>query len=261
MEQLIQQVLDNLRAMWRWRWVGLGVAWAVGIAAAIGLTLVKDRYEASARVYVDTKTVLRPLMHELTVELDLDQTVGLLARTLINRPNVELIMSRSGVEKPDATPLERSATIERLMREIKLNAVGRDSVFTFSYRDTDPDRARLIVQNLVSLFLESDTGAKKRDAESARAFIDEQIKSYEARLQEAENRLKDFKLRNLGTTDASGKDYFSRMSALSDEINKLAVELKAAEQSKEALKRELSGGDTVSLLPDLPAAATISVPE
>lgn len=261
MEQLFQQVVENLRAMWRWRWVGLGVAWVAAIVAAAMLTLVKDRYEASARVYVDTKTVLRPLMHELTVELDLDQTVGLLARTLINRPNVELLMTRTGIEKPTMTAIERSATIERLMREIKLNAVGRDNVYTFSYRDTDPEKARLIVENLVALFLESDTGSKRRDAEAARSFIDEQIKSYEVRLQEAEGRLKDFKLRHLGTTDSTGKDYFQRMSALTDEINKLSVELKAAEQSKEALKRELSG-DIVSLLPDLPTAATpVSVPE
>lgn len=263
MEQLYQQVVESLRAMWRWRWLGLGVAWVAAIVAALMLTLVKDRFEASARVYVDTKTVLRPLMHELTVELDLDQTVGLLARTLINRPNIEVLMTRTGMETPGMTAIQRSATIERLMREIKLNAVGRDNVYTFSYRDTDPEKARAVVQNLVAMFLESDTGAKRRDAEAARNFIDEQIKSYEVRLQEAEGRLKDFKLRHLGsgTTDSSGKDYFQRMSTLTDEINRLSVELKAAEQSKEALKRELAG-DTVSLLPDLPSAATtVSVPE
>ena len=92
MDQLIPQALEIGRAMWQRRWLGIAVAWLVAILGAAGLAMVRDRFEASARVYVDTKTVLRPLMRDLAVEPDLDQTVGLLARTLINRPNVELLL-------------------------------------------------------------------------------------------------------------------------------------------------------------------------
>ncbi|HEX6707554.1 MAG TPA: XrtA system polysaccharide chain length determinant [Albitalea sp.] len=260
MDQLIQQVLEIVRAMWRRKWIGVAVAWAVGIAGAIGLTLVPNRYEASARVYVDTKTVLRPLMRDLAVEPDIDQTLGLLARTLITRPNVELLMRKSNLDVEALSPLARDRTVEMLMREIKVAGSGRDNVFNFSYRDTNPDRARLVVQNLVSLFLESDTGAKRRDAEQARGFIDEQIKNYEARLTEAENRLKEFKLKNMGIADSGGRDYFARMSALTDEMGKLTVELRAAEQSRDALKRELSG-ETANLLPELPSGPVVGVSE
>ena len=255
-DEVVQQVLETARGMWRRRWIGVVVAWVVGILGAVSLMLMPNRYEASARVYVDTKTVLRPLMRDLTVEPDLEQTVGLLARTLITRPNVELLMRRSGLETGLSSQVDRDRLVETLMRDIKVTASGRDNVFNFTYRDTQPEHARVVVQNLVSLFLESDTGAKRRDAESAREFIDEQIKNYEARLAEAENRLKEFKLRNLGLTDNSGRDYFARISALTDELNKLTVELRATEQSRDALRRELSG-ESVSLVPDvLPPAST-----
>ena len=80
-------------------------------------------------------------------------------------------------------------------------------------------------------------------------------------LAEAEDRLKDFKLRNLGVTDASGKDYYARMSGLTDDLAKLSVELRAAEQSRDALKREL-GGESSSIIPDVPPpGATIQTPE
>jgi polysaccharide chain length determinant protein (PEP-CTERM system associated) len=259
MDQLIEQILEVARAMWRRRWIGMAVAWIVGIAGAIGLMTIPNRYEASARVYVDTKTVLRPLMHDLTVELDLDQTVGLLARTLITRPNVELLMRRSNLDDPSKSATARDRTVESLMHEIKITSSGRDNVFNFSFRDTQPERARNIVQNLVALFLESDSGSKRRDAETARAFIDEQIKSYEQRLAEAENRLKEFKLRNLGMADSSGKDYFSRISALTEELGKLQLELRAADQSRQALKRELDG-ERVTLLPDA-SSSLVQVPE
>lgn len=258
MDQLIQQALEVARAMWRRRWVGVLVAWVVGILGAVALTSIPNRYEAGARVYVDTKTVLRPLMNGLAVEPDMDQTISLLARTLINRPNVELLMQKSHLDVQDESPPAHERMVDSLMREIKVAGSGRDNIFNFTYRDSDPDRARLIVQNLVSLFLESDTGTKRQDAEAARGFIDEQIKNYEARLSEAENRLKDFKLRNIGVADSTGKDYFSRMAALSEELGKASVELRAAEQSRDALRRELSG-ETISLLPDVLPTGSASV--
>ncbi len=256
MNELIAQVLATLHNMWRRRWVGLLVAWIVGVVGIVGLLRVPDRFEATARVFVDTKSVLKPLMRDLAVEPDIDQTINMLARTMITRPNIELLIGKSGLASSSLSPLERERTIETLLREIKLTGSGRDNVFTFVYRDSDPIRARFVVEKLVALFVESDLGAKARDTESARGFIDQQIKTYEARLAEAEGRLKDFKVRNLGIADSSGKDYFTRMSALSEELGRISVELRAAEQSRDALKRELSG-ETATLLPDPNAASDL----
>lgn len=252
MNELIAQLVALLRSMWRRRWVGLAVAWVVGVVGIVGLLRIPDRFEATARVFVDTKSVLKPLMRDLAVEPDIDLTINMLARTMITRPNIELLIGQSHLGLEPMAPLDRERTIETLLREIKLSGSGRDNVFSFSYRDTDPVKARLVVEKLVSLFVASDLGAKARDAESARNFIDQQIKTYETRLAEAEGRLKDFKVRNIGVADSSGRDYFTRMSVLSEELGKVNVELHAAEQSRDALKRELSG-ETASLMPDTPA--------
>ena len=251
------EIVITLRGMWRRRWVGLGVAWLVGLVGLAGLLRMSDRFEATARLYVDTKSVLKPLMRDLAVEPDIDQTVNMLARTIVTRPNIELLMDKGQLAFGTLSPLDRERSIEMLLLGIKVAGSGRDNVFTFSYRDTDSARARLVVEKLVSLFVESDQSSKARDAESARAFIDQQIKTYETRLAEAEGRLKDFKVRNLGVADSSGKDYFTRMSALSEELGRITVELRAAEQSRDALRRELSG-ETVSLLPDSPADLPVS---
>lgn len=256
MEELIAQVLTTARSMWRRRWIGVVVAWIVGAIAAVALMRTPDSFEATARVFVDSKSVLKPLMNDLAVELDIEQTIGLLAKTLINRPNIELLMRKAKLETPSMTPVEREQMINRLTKTIKLTGSGRDSVFSFSYRDTDPVRARVVVESLVALFVESDLGTKTRDTESAREFIDEQIRVYEGRLVEAENRLKDFKLRNLDMTDSAGKDYFTRIHALTEEVNAMTLDLRAAEQARDALKRELAG-ESASLLPEVMSAKTV----
>ena len=258
MAELMAELLSTLRAMWARRWVGLGVAWLVGVVGLAGLLRMSDRFEATARLYVDTKSVLKPLMRDLAVEPDIDQTVNMLARTIVTRPNVELLMEKGQLALGPMSVLDRERIIDMLLLGIKVAGSGRDNVFTFSYRDTDSARARLVVEKLVALFVESDQSSKARDAESARTFIDQQIKTYEVRLAEAEGRLKDFKVRNLGVADSSGKDYFTRMSALNEELGRINVESRAAEQSRDALRRELSG-ETVSLLPDSSTTADLPV--
>ena len=262
MDELIEQVLGILRGMWRRRWYGMLAAWVVGALASVAIVRFQDRYESEARVYVDTKSVLRPLMRDLAVDPDLDQTIGLLGRTLITRPNVERLIKNAQLLREDAPAVERDQLIEKLLRDIKVAAVGRDNVFTFSYRDTDPARGRRLVQSLVSLFVASDLGAKQKDSENARSFIEDQIRQYEARLAEAEGRLKDFKLRNLSTVEgAQGRDFFTRIAALREEMNKLTVDLRAAEQSREALKNELSG-EVATLVPDIaPGTGVALTPE
>jgi uncharacterized protein involved in exopolysaccharide biosynthesis len=57
--------------MWKYRWPALAVAWVVAIAGVVAVFKIPDRYEASARIYVDTQTILRPLMSGLAIQPNL----------------------------------------------------------------------------------------------------------------------------------------------------------------------------------------------
>lgn len=260
MDELLQQAVAILRATWRRRWVGVAVAWAVAVVGAIVVARLPERYEASARIYVDTQSVLKPLMSGLAVQPDINQQISMLARTMITRPNIEKLARMSDLDHLAVTPGDRERLIDGLMKTIQLSGGGRENLYNVSYRDTKPERAKLVVQNLVSLFVESGLGDKRRDTEGARKFIDEQIKAYEVRLEEAENRVKEFKLRHLGMFDGGGKDYFGRIAALTEELAKLRVELRVAEQSRDSLRRGLADEEP-NLLAEVPATANITVPE
>lgn len=241
MDDILRQVSGILVAMWQRRWLGLATAWAAAFAAMAAVTFViRDRYEASAKVFVDTQTVLKPLMNGLAFQPDVDQQVRMLARTLISRPNVEQLInsSRTGLNK--LSEADRDRTIDRLTKEIKVAPSGDANLFSITYRDINPQRAQIIVGELVSLFVSSGVTDKQRDSEQARRFLDEQIKSYEEKLSAAENRVKEFKLRNFGLTGTSNTDFFGRISSGTDEVNRLRVELQAAERSRDALRRELA---------------------
>lgn len=255
MDELLRQFSISAGDMWRRRWIGLAVAWLVAVGGGVALWRTPDRYEATARVYVDTQTVLKPLMAGLAVQPNVDEQIGMLARTIIARPNIEKIMHSANLDVSAASQPERDRIVDQLTRRIRFTGGGRENIYTIAYQDTNPERSKRVVQDLLSLFVESGLGNKRRDSEGARRFIDEQIKSYEEKLAEAENRLKEFKLKNLEFTSGTGQDYFTRMSLLSEEAAKVRLELRAAEQTRDAYRRELSGEDPV-MLPDPGAAAS-----
>src|SRR5947199_9553911 len=121
MQELYQQVVDALRGMWHRRWIGLAVAWAVGIAAVAIVYRIPEKYEASARVYVDTESILRPLLSGLAIQPNLEQQVSLMSRTLISRPNVEKLVRMADLDLRVKGQPERDELIDNVIKTIRLD--------------------------------------------------------------------------------------------------------------------------------------------
>ncbi|NMF96756.1 chain length-determining protein [Aromatoleum toluolicum] len=257
MEELLTRLYGYLRGMWRFRWWGLAVTWLVGVVGGVVVYSIPDRFESSARIFVDTQSVLRPLMSGLAVQPNVDQQVAILSRTLITHPNVEKLISMADLDITIRTPTERESLISSLMSDLEIRSTGRDNLFTLAYRDQVPERAQRVVQALVSLFVESGLVGKQQDSSSARRFIDEQIANYEVKLTEAENRLKEFRLRNMALLGDGGRDYVSQIAELTNRMNEAELELKEAENSRSSLERQLAVEDPM-LRSD---PSMVSVPE
>ena len=260
MEELVSQITGYLRGMWRFRWWGLALAWIVGIVAGVVIYKMPDKYESSARVFVDTQSVLRPLMAGLAVQPNVDQQIAMLSRTLISRPNVEKLITMADLDLGLNTPADREALISRLSGDLRIGSAQRSNLFTLSYADTRPERAQRVVQSLLSLFVESGLGSKRQDADSARRFIEEQIRSYEQKLSEAENRVKEFRLRNMGLLGDGAQDYVSQIGSMAGQLQQAQLELREAENGRDSLQRQLVGEDPV-LLPQTPPSSAVSIPE
>jgi polysaccharide chain length determinant protein (PEP-CTERM system associated) len=263
MDELLQRALLHLRAMWHRRWIGLAAAW---IAAIIGVAVVfriPEKFEATARVYVDTQSLLRPVMSGLAIQPNLDQQVALMSRTLISRPNVEKLVRMADLDLNVKSSAARDELIDNLMRTLQLTGNVSSNLYIISYRDTKPQQAKDVVQSLLTIFVESSLNDKRQDTRGAVKFLDEQIKRYEQSLQLAETRLKDFKLKYLGVPGQSGggQDFFAKMAKLGDDIANAKLELKAAQESRDSYQRDLKD-ETPNLLPEGPlAGVATAVPE
>src|SRR5262245_57033512 len=261
MDDLLRHAKLVLRSMWLHRRLGVAAAWVVGIAAAVMIMLIPDKYEASARIYVDTESVLRPLLSGIAVQPNTEQQINVLSRTLISRPNVEKLVRMADLDLNIKSKTGKEDLVDELMKTLVIKSTSRDNLYTLSFRDPNPERATKIVQSLTTIFVESSLGDKRQDSDSAKKFIDEQIKAYEKKLQDAESRLKDFKLKNIEiATNDNNDGYVGRISDISTKLAQAKLELREAENSRDAIKRQIIGEDP-TLMPDAGGGALASIPE
>jgi polysaccharide chain length determinant protein (PEP-CTERM system associated) len=210
---------------------------------------IPEKYEASARVYVDTESLLRPLLAGLAIQPNLDQQVALMSRTLISRPNVEKLIRMADLDLRVKSNNEREELVDTITKTIRLEGNVAQNLYIISYRDSIPTQARKVVQSLLTIFVESSLGDKRQDTQTAVRFLDDQIKGYEKNLQIAENRIKEFKLKYMGVAgNAQGQDYFGRIARINAEIDSARLELQAAEQARDSYRRELAGEQVPDLL-------------
>jgi polysaccharide chain length determinant protein (PEP-CTERM system associated) len=261
---VFQEALEYLRGMWRRRLIGLAAAWVVGIAGLVALAVAPDKYEATARVFVDTQSVLKPLMSGLAVQPNVEQQVGMLSRTLLSRPNLDKLIRMADLDLDVKSSEQREALVERLTKNIAVDGSPKDNLYSIQFRDVSTARAKRVVDSLLTIFVESGLGGNRRDTQKATQFLDQQIQDYERRLQEAERRLKEFKLRNLNQIGGISNS-LEAITQLEAQLSAAQIELRSATQSRDAIKRELAGEEPV-FLPDpnddpVPGTAGAAVPE
>ncbi|MBZ8138321.1 chain length-determining protein [Rubrivivax gelatinosus] len=240
MQELLRQALAFLRGMWNFRWQGLFASWVVALIGVVVVFRIPDQYEASARIYVDTQSILKPLMSGLTVQPNVEQQISMLSRTLISRPNIEKLIRMADLDLQESSAGAQEDLILRLTKDIQIRNTGRDNLYSLVYRDQESERAKRVIQSLVSIFVESSLGASRKDTDSAKTFLNEQIKQYEQKLEEAEARLKEFKLRNIEMQPDDGKSATARLSEASAALQQAQLELREAENARDAVKAQLA---------------------
>jgi polysaccharide chain length determinant protein (PEP-CTERM system associated) len=239
MEELVTQLQSLARGGWKYRWYAISIAWLISIIGFAVVYKLPDNFQASARVFVDTQSMLKPLLAGMTNIPNVEQQVSIMSRTLLSKPNVERVMRMVDLDIKADTAKDRERLIEELMSKIKIAGTVQNDIYTLSYNDENPKLAKDVVQALLTIFVEGSFGDKKQDSTKAVVFIDSQIKIYEEKLIAAENALKDFKVKNIALLPRPGADSGSKLIEANDSLSQARLDLAEAEQARESLRRQV----------------------
>jgi polysaccharide chain length determinant protein (PEP-CTERM system associated) len=253
---VIHDLLERVHGAWRFRWLALGLACLVAGIGWMVVFALPDEFEADARLFVDTRTALKPALQGLAVEQDVNTQLNYVRQSLLKGPQLEAIARQSGVIPATVTDSRAAEKIldkvsDRTVISVRSAGEGDEarnsgSVYGISYRDSDRLRSLRVVELMLNTLIDQTLGGKRAEAENAQKFLEAQIKDYEGRLHTAEERLADFKKRNVGLMPTEQGGYFTALQQETDAIAKTKTSLATAMARREELSRELHGDMAIS---------------
>jgi polysaccharide chain length determinant protein (PEP-CTERM system associated) len=257
MSDLLKELLIQIRGGWRYRWPAVATAWVIALAAWVAIALIPNEYESRAQIHVDSDSVLKPLLSGLAVGTDVNARAATMSRMMLSRPNIERVAVETKMIDANSTQADREYTVEMLADSINIiRGAGDANLYTVSYVDEDPVLARNVVKAMLTAFVEDTLGVKKQDSNEAQKFLRDQIAEYEVRMRESEERLADFKRRNVGLMPGEAGDYYARLQAANTEMEAAQTEFRALSSKRDELMRQLEGEEpTVGIMAESGAAA------
>ncbi len=249
MESPLRSIVSTVRTGWRYRWHALITSWVLFALAALAIFLLPNKFESRAQIYVDTKSILRPLLEGLAVTADTDAQADVVRRALLARPTLEKVARKNDLYVRTRNARDADDLLSQLAKKIAIDGDARSSIYTITYADPNPRTAQGVVQSLLDTFVEDSLGQDRSDSESAQKFLRQQVAEHEQRLNEAESRLAEFKKDNVGMMPDESGDYFQRLQQEESAVEKLAADLSVAVRQQRELRRKIVGDAPGAQLP------------
>jgi len=245
MHDLLAQLRIIFWMVLHYRWVALGTATVTAIAGWIGVSYMPDTYEVSAKVYLDTGSVLKPLLKGLAVENTLrEESAAMVHRTLVTRPNLSALIQAIDLDLTVENDLEMEQLIQSITQRIEIAGGGtrrsQANLYSVSFNDPSPQVAKNVVAELLNIFLEKTLGITRQDSSGAAVFLDKQIRVYKERLEAAEEALKKFKLTNSGVIPSQSNSFYQRLERANNELAAAQLELMETTNKLAGIEAELN---------------------
>lgn len=253
MQEILDQIIEYAHGAWRFRRYAIVTAWVVALVGWTALFLMRDVYEAHSRVFVDTKTALKPVLQGIVIDQDVNAQLNLVRQSLLSGPQLEPVAAEVGIlDTRTATPQQRLRILDGMRDRIELGVAsaggrseGQDpdagTIYSIRYKDISRDRALKVVEILQTHLIENTLGGKRQGSENAQKFLGAQIQELEQRLRTAEDRLAEFKKNNVGLMPTEQGGYFQRLQSDIDAVKKAQSDLAVAMSRREELQRQLRG--------------------
>lgn len=238
MQDEIAQLFSYIKGTLKHRWFALIVAWIICFGGWVYVLAMPNKYISEAKVHVETKTMLQPLLRGMTIQSDTAGLLRIMQVLMFTRNNIEQIIKMSDLEKY-SNRTDKSTLVEALKKDIKIEG-GRDDIFTIKYESASASLAKNVVQAVLTVFSEQTHQSTLAGTDVAKKFIEDQIHEYETRLRNAEQAKENFKRDNLGLLPGEGGGNIAQAQSAANLLDEAKLQLSEAVSRQKALTEQLN---------------------
>jgi polysaccharide chain length determinant protein (PEP-CTERM system associated) len=240
-------VFDDIRLalhnVWKRRWLALGVAWGLCLAGWLAVSLIPNRFESEAQLFVQTQTLLPDKIGITPAERA--REVEQVKRTLASTANLEKVVRGTALAKLAANDRDVADLALSMRDDVKV-IEEQENLFKITAASgraglSDAENATLardIVQQLIDIFVRDNVSGGLAETTQTLKFLDQQIAQREVQLREAEGRRVAFEQKYLGLLPGVGS-IEQRMIAARTELNQVDSSLITAQSALAAMNSQL----------------------
>jgi polysaccharide chain length determinant protein (PEP-CTERM system associated) len=177
---------DEIQRIWRYRLVVLCVAVPLFCAAAVYVMGMPNVYDSWAQIYVNKETPVSAAAHGVSLVGDNFGSAYVVQKTLLNDEYLKQIVFTINPAARALPPDGLAKAIAALRGRIRVDPDQGDGFFQIHFQDSDPVRARDIVQMLLNQFIAANIMRARDDLGRASDFLDTQIASYAVKVRAAD---------------------------------------------------------------------------
>lgn len=236
----MSEIFDELRAalwsVWNRRWIAILVAWGVCLAGWLAVSMIPNKYESKARVYVDVQDVLSK---QLGIAGDGKEEILRVRQTLSSAKNLEKVVTATQLGEGLSGRGAIDAAIADLEKRVKVTS-EQDNLFEITAEIGKSDftdaqnavLARDVVQKLLDILREEHILGNRAGITSAIDDLDRQLGERKAELEQAEQRRLAF--------EAQYPDLVGGSDSLSSKVQQARAELRDVEADLAAAQSGLA---------------------
>jgi polysaccharide biosynthesis transport protein len=244
MNSLYEEVRLGLHSVWQRRWLALFAAWGVCLAGWLVISLIPNKYESKASVFLQMQTLLPDKLGISAGERKND--IDSILQTLTSAENLEKVVRNTDPAARGASPAELADRVAGLRKSIAIVA-KQDNLFEITAQSGSAGRsnsenaqmARAIVQKLLDLFVEGNLSGDRIETTQTLAFLDAQLAARETQLQDAESKRAEFESKYVGLLPGVGSAS-QRMEAARVELGQVESNLMAAQGALSAVNGQMA---------------------
>lgn len=192
-------------------------------------------YESSAAIVIDNAQIIEPLMRGKAALANVDKTQKP-QDIMYSRRIMEKVLQRIDPDFDDLTPEDLQDRVAFLRSRLAISEPDKKNVTYVSFRAPTADEAFDTLSVLIDVFIADRHAEKQKETHEATAFLGDYADRYKRLLEEAEQRLKEFKAR---TVDASEETVRGKIQNLTTEIQNLKIAINETEETIRTTRTQL----------------------
>lgn len=240
MQEQLSEVLFYIKGTLKYKWAIIIVAWLVCLSGWIFVSTMPDEYQSKAVVSVDSRTMLQPLLRGIAIQSSTRGMIQVMRQLMFTRPKLEKVAQLADLNIDSKNESQKQSIIGNLKDNIRISG-GKGDLFSISYEGSSAAKSQNIVHAVLTVFSEqAHLRGGSGDTDNAQQFIDEQIREYEIRLQNAEQARENFKRVNSGFLPNQGGESSGGITQLKVQLAESNLALSEISSRWRVIKRQMN---------------------